>query len=129
MKWKFEDISSSKYSNKRITVDGITFDSKLEFECYNWLVMRFKECEVLIHPKYEIVVNKKHICNVIPDFEVIASNKSNIFVDAKAKNDATLTDVARIKYKLFEAMYNRRIFLWPKEAEEILGWEKYDGKS
>lgn len=117
--WKFDDGNKSKYTNKRIVIDGVTFDSKLEFECYNWLKIRFKGCKIEIHPKYDIITHETYICSVAPDFEIISKNGERLFVDAKAKDDATFTDVARIKYKLFHAIYKKKIHLWPKEVDLI----------
>lgn len=117
--WKFSEERGRKYSNKKIIMDGVTFDSKLELECYNWLSLRFEDCEIKIHPKYDLIVKDRYICSVSPDFEIKLSEEKTMFVDAKAKDDTTFTDVARIKYKLFEVLYNKKIHLWPKEVDLI----------
>ncbi len=50
--------SRAKYGNKRLTIDGVTWDSKREYQ--RWLVLRQAEKDGLIsdlerQPKYELV--------------------------------------------------------------------------
>jgi hypothetical protein len=62
----------NKYNAKKVKIDGITFDSKLEGARYNHL----KELEALglisdieIHPSFPCVVKDKKVCLYKADFK------------------------------------------------------------
>ncbi len=59
-------MSRAKYGNKRLTIDGVTWDSKREYQ--RWLVLRQAEKDGLIsdlerQPKYELVpaIKEKYV--------------------------------------------------------------------
>lgn len=58
-------------------------------------------------PRYRLEVNGTHICDVQPDFEYLDRDGKLVTEDAKG----VFTEVARIKYKLFEALFGRPIQL------------------
>lgn len=96
----------SKYGNRRVTVDDITFDSVVEARHYRDLKLRLMAGEIRdlkCHPKYPILVGGMKICTVIPDFEFVENGRLTIH-DVKGGR-ATLTPIARLKYKLIEATY------------------------
>lgn len=83
-------------------------DSKLEAKRCGELHMLQKAKKIRglkIEPRYFIHVNDQHICDVVPDFkyeEIGDDGYLNLIIeDAKG----FLTDDARIKYKLIEAVY------------------------
>ncbi len=95
----------SKYGAKKITADGIVFDSALEYRYYQELMIRFRAIEIglpKIHPKFPITINGKKICVVELDFEywdLLAVHRR--YVDCKGFD----TPMSRLKRKLVEAQY------------------------
>jgi hypothetical protein len=100
----------SKYSNKRITVDGITFDSLAEERRYRELrlLWRANELDELkVHPRYELepkftdASGKKHrAVTYIGDFEYI-QNGQTVCEDVKGVETA----VFRLKAELMARRY------------------------
>lgn len=103
----------SKYHNKKIEMDGITFDSKKEYS--RWLHLKALETMGLIsdlqrqvpfelQPKF---TNNKgqHIraINYVADF-TYTKNGKKIVEDVKG-GAATQTDVFKLKMKMFEYKY------------------------
>ena len=100
----------SKYNNKKVAIDGITFDSKDEALYYevlknmksNGLIKDFE-----LQPKYLLqegfVKNEKkyRAINYIADFRVINNDSSSYIVDIKGM----LTTEFKIKMKLFNYKY------------------------
>jgi len=97
----------SKYGNKKCYYQGLKFDSILELD--RWKFLQKCEKEMLIEDltrqaKYPMKINDKLICSYIADFEYSRNGKI-ITEDAKG----VLIEVFRIKAKLFEAIYSRKI--------------------
>jgi hypothetical protein len=92
-------IKRSKYGNKKLEVDGVKFDSKLELFCYDLLTklnfeFEFQKKIILIDSfKY----NKKAIrpITLTVDF-VVKHNDIDYYIDIKG----FATDVSKIKYKM-----------------------------
>lgn len=102
--------STSKYKNEKVTLDGYTFDSKLEAERYSQLklLLRAKEITNLtLQPEYVLIPSfKKHgktyrQLTYIADFSYTNKNGNTIVEDVKGMQ----TDVFKIKYKLFEYFF------------------------
>lgn len=94
----------NKYNAKKVKIDGITFDSKLEGARYNHL----KELESMglifdieIHPPFPCVVNGKKVCLYKADFRYKNSEGVMIVEDTKGIE----TPMFRLKKKLVEALY------------------------
>jgi hypothetical protein len=90
----------NKYNAKKVTIDGITFDSKLEGARYNHL----KELESMglisdieTHPPFPCVVNDKKVCLYKADFRYKNSEGAMI--------KGIETPMFRLKKKLVEALY------------------------
>jgi len=96
----------SKYGNRKTFYDGKMFDSKLESDHYKDLVLLEKakaikdlKCQV----RYQLHgLDGRPVTVYIPDFEYfdVATGKLTV-VDTKG----VITDVYRIKRKLFESEY------------------------
>jgi hypothetical protein len=92
-------IKRSKYGNKKIEVNGVKFDSKLEMYCYDLLnklnfEFEFQKKIILIDGfRY----NKKAIrpITLTVDF-VVKHNDIDYYIDIKG----FATDVSKIKYKM-----------------------------
>jgi len=94
----------NKYRAKKVKLDGITFDSKLEAARYNHL----KELEadgiisnIEVHPPFPCVVNDKKVCLYKADFRYVNSEGEIVVEDTKGIE----TPMFRLKKKLVEALY------------------------
>ena len=107
---RYNGLSKRKYNNKRIEIDGYTFDSKLEADFYlrlKPLVKAGKIKELKIHPRYLLQEgfskNGKHFNPIyyVADFEVTYDDGVTVIYDTKGIR----TEVYKIKKKLFEYRY------------------------
>ena len=103
-----------KYHNKKTFIDGIKFDSKLEAERYAQLKMM--ECagvirDLEVQPEYELIPSfkkdgktwRKTVYKA--DFRyILCENDKTIIEDVKG-SVSVITDVFRLKQKLFEYKY------------------------
>lgn len=98
-----------KYGAQREEVDGILFDSKKEAQRYRDLKV-LERCEQIrnlkIKPRFPIVVNDTLICEYEADYSYFDMRKGEpVIEDCKGCK----TPVYKLKKKLFEAMYGKRI--------------------
>ena|SRR5690625_3104376 len=108
----------SKYGNKKVEIDGLTFDSKAEARYYSELKIRQKTGEILffrVQPRYRLLDGfekdgKKHRpIDYIADFEIHHEDGSIEVIDVKS--EATMTQVFRVKEKLFHRKYPHKLTL------------------
>jgi hypothetical protein len=103
--WRKQD----KYKNRKPVVDGIVFDSKKEANRYKELLM-FKQAnlitQLVLQPKFDIVVNNKKIGFYKADFKYY-DNKKGCYITEDCKGFKT--PVYKLKKKLVEAYYNIKI--------------------
>lgn len=103
-----------KYHNKKTVIDGIKFDSKLEAERYTQLkilerVGVIRDLE--LQPEYELIPSfrkngktwRKTVYKA--DFRYILSDGDRIIIEDVKGSTAVITDVFRLKQKLFEYKY------------------------
>ena len=127
-----EVAKPSKYRNRKVTIDGITFHSAHEGRCYSRLKLREKAGEVRalrLQPSYDLIVNGVLVCRYVADFEyeerfvphrerikgVRASGPDEVnvpvaswrLVTEDAKGARTKDYV--IKAKLFAVLYGREV--------------------
>lgn len=106
----------SKYKNKKITLDGITFDSIKESNRYLELKLQEREgdiCELELQPvfKYMSEDGKKVLFKYIADFRYLTpSPTSEIIEDVKSEYTAKLP-LFRLKKKLIEDRFGIKIEL------------------
>ena len=103
-----------KYHNKKTFIDGIKFDSKLEAERYAQLKMMERAGvirDLELQPSFELIPsfrkNGKTWRRTVykADFRyILAEDDSYIIEDVKGST-AVITDVFRLKQKLFEYRY------------------------
>lgn len=100
----------SKYSNKKTTVDGITFDSKKEAEYYCQLKLLKKAEEIKdfgLQPRYELQPTFKkngtthRSITYVADFVIVNNDGTTEVIDVKGVETQTF----KIKKKLFEYKY------------------------
>lgn len=96
--------SKSKYNAIKCTIDGITFDSKLEAKHYMTLrnLVRSGEISQLqTQVDYPLEVNGVHIANYKADFVYVNKDGDTLVEDTKG----FLTKEYRLKKKLVKAIY------------------------
>lgn len=106
----------SKYGNRKVELDGIVFDSVAESKYYQQLKWLESNKQILffrIQPRYRLQDGfekdgKKHrAIDYIADFEIHRIDGSIEVVDVKG----ALTEVFKIKQKLFEMKYPHKLTL------------------
>lgn len=103
-----------KYHNKKTVIDGIKFDSKLEAERYTQLKMMERAGLIRnleLQPEYELIPSFRKNGKTWrktaykADFRyILVENDITIIEDVKGST-AVITDVFRLKQKLFEYKY------------------------
>lgn len=101
----------NKYHNKKITIDGITFDSKKESKRYTELKLLLKAKEIKdleLQPRFELQPSFKKNNKTYRKIEYIADfkyfdNRLNKIVVEDTKGFKT--DVYLLKKKMFEYQY------------------------
>lgn len=96
-----------KYKNIKVTVNGITFDSKKEAGYYN--VLKLKQLAKIIDSfemqvRYDIIVNRHKIGFYKADFVTYKDGKVIDVIDVKSEMTKKLP-VYRLKKKLIKALY------------------------
>jgi len=108
--------TKSKYGNKKVKIDGLTFDSKAEALFYSELKIRQKTGEILffrVQPRYRLLDGfekdgKRHRpIDYIADFEIHHKDGSIEVVDVKGFK----TEVFKIKEKMFNKKYPHKLTL------------------
>lgn len=100
-------FGTTKYHNKRQEYNGYQYMSKLEADVAYQLDMRIKAKEVKSYQrqvKIPLDVKGHHICNYIIDFVVKCTDGTTEYTEAKGFE----TDVWKMKWKLFEALYGNK---------------------
>lgn len=102
----------NKYKAIKVKVNGITCDSKIEARYYSDLILLEKSKlikDLKIHPRYPIYINDKKVCAVVLDFEY-HDNRDNQkhYIDVKG----FYTSESKLRHKIFEAYYNRKVEIW-----------------
>lgn len=92
-----------KYKNVKTEVDGIVFDSKREANRYAELKLMEQAGEIrdlMLQPRYELVVNGERICWYVADFEyTVNESDKRVVEDAKGVK----TPAYRLKKNLMYA--------------------------
>lgn len=103
-----------KYHNKKIVIDGIKFDSKLEAERYGQLKMMERAGvirELELQPSFVLLPSfrkngktwRKTVYKA--DFRYILCEDDRIIIEDVKGSTSVITDVFRLKQKLFEYKY------------------------
>ena len=100
----------SKYLNRKVTVDGIQFDSAKEAR--RWQELKLLERGGLIsdltrQKRHKLIVEGKLICAYLGDFDYV-ENGEQVTEDVKSPFTRKLP-VYRLKSKLFSALMGRDI--------------------
>lgn len=119
----------NKYRAKKITADGITFDSLIEHRRYQELKLMERSGEIRdlqVHPTYPMVVYAHgvtnvgmKVCDYVADFEyrrlsIVDRNQWNVVTeDVKGMRSGPAWTTFRLKAKLFEALMVRPVEIYP----------------
>ena len=99
----------NKHGNKKITVDGVTYDSIKEANYHQELYRRLQAGEVeriIYHPRFDIVVAGVYIGKYTADFKFYdLTTQQEMIVDVKGPSTRKNT-AYRLRKKLVEAIYN-----------------------
>jgi hypothetical protein len=98
---KTSQSKTSKYGNKKIELDGVKFDSKLELFCYQQLKSLGIEFEfqrgILLQEKFRFKGKWIRPITMIVDF-VIHHDGQKIYIDTKG----FATETSKLKYKMLK---------------------------
>lgn len=103
-----------KYHNTKTVADGIKFDSKLEAERYTQLKILERAGvirDLELHPEYELIPlfrkNGRTWRRAVykADFRYILCEDDKTIIEDVKGSTAMITDVFRLKQKLFEYLY------------------------
>lgn len=118
-----------KYWAKKVEIDWIKFDSKVEwlyYEYLKWLKANWDITDFTIQPRYELQskftkLSKKYMAiNYVADFEVIFKDGARKVIDIKGMP----TEGAKLKRKLFEYKYPTMNLHWIVRYQSQ--WVEYD---
>lgn len=124
----------SKYNAKKVTIDGILFDSKQEAEYYELLLKKqelgiIKEIEVQpvlnLSPSFEYFGKKRRRTDYKLDFRIVYSDGVEVYVDVKGM----ATPASLIKRKWAESTYPSKQIIWLCKSikwGDKTGWIEYD---
>ena len=121
--------SFSKFKNKKVKLDGYTFDSLAEAKHYqHTLLPKYKAGEIRhlqVHPRFKCIIDGVKICDYIADFSYIDINQiglqgqqgCEVVEDVKGYK----TDVYKLKKKLVEALHRgtKIIEINPKQYSKV----------
>lgn len=125
---------ASKYNARKVTVNGILFDSKQEAEYYELLLKKqelgiVKEIEVQpvlnLSPSFEYFGKKRRRTDYKLDFRILYSDGAEVYIDIKGM----ATETAKIKRKWAEATYPTKHIIWLCKSikwGDKFGWIEYD---
>jgi hypothetical protein len=98
---KISQSKTSKYGNKKIELDGVKFDSKLELFCYQQLKSLGIEFEfqraILLQESFRFKGKWIRPITMIVDF-VIHHDEQKIYIDTKG----FATETSKLKYKMLK---------------------------
>lgn len=108
----------NKFGAKKVSLDGLTFDSIKESKVYSELKLREKAGEIQkleVHPRWKLTVDGYHICDYVGDFSFfeVENGRAERFrvVDVKSPVTARLPEF-RLKKKLMAAIYKIEVEVW-----------------
>lgn len=123
----------NKYGNKKITVDGILFDSKEESYYYEYLKQQKAKSEIInfeLQPKYELLPafrkdgKLSRAITYTPDFIIYHNDGSEELIDIKGME----TQQGNMRRKMFDHKYPHLKLTWLARSLKYskTGWIDYD---
>ncbi len=122
----FNPRQKNKYSAKKQTYRGRSYDSKLEAAKaidLDWLMKAGEVKSWTAQHKFDLRVNDAHLCNYYIDFRVVNKDNSVDYIEVKGFP----TDIWRLKWNLTQALFdeltegeNARLYLNEKCVKQSL---------
>lgn len=113
----------SKYNSKKVEYKGVVFDSKIEYDYYQYLERNLgKEYDhIELQPRYELIpkYDSQRKTEYIADFALWKDNKLLEVIDVKGMP----TEVAKLKAKMFRHKYPKIKLTWICKAPKYTGLE------
>ena len=105
-------IKSSKYRNLKTVIDGITFDSKLEAEYYEYLKGFYREINVHVH--VPCVINGKKVFRYIADFYIPEIDE---YHDVKGATFGAPYQYFKLKCRILKAAHDIDVYVITKKKK------------
>lgn len=107
-KGRCNTCARNKHGNKKITIDGVTYDSLKEASYAKELHHRLSAGEIeniIYHPRFDIVVAGVYIGKYTADFKYTdLTTRQDVIIDVKGPSTRKNT-AYRLRKKLVEAIY------------------------
>jgi hypothetical protein len=114
-------IKRAKYGNKKVIVDGVKFDSKLELYLYNALKNNELDFDFQVNielvPKFRFQQENIRAIGMRVDF-LLRHNDKEIFIDTKG----FATSDAKMKYKMLKFKFKDQpstYIIWLKTQKDV----------
>lgn len=121
----------NKYGANKVTTRGITFQSKMESDYYLHLLELQKQGEIdaitlqpryVLQDKFEKNGVKHRRIEYVADFETVTPDGYFTTIDVKG----FVTEAAKLKFKLFEKVYEDRVLKLVTYVKKYGGWIELD---
>jgi protein associated with RNAse G/E len=113
-----------KYGNKKLVIDGVKFDSKLEYYCYGYLNLIGVDFDfqhkITLIDKFRFNDKGVRATTLTVDF-VVRKNEKTYYVDTKG----FATEVSKLKYKMLQHKLKDEEnvdVVWLKNKKEVNGF-------
>jgi protein associated with RNAse G/E len=113
-----------KYGNKKLVIDGVKFDSKLEYYCYGYLNLIGVDFDfqhkITLIDKFRFNDKGVRATTLTVDF-VVRKNEKTYYVDTKG----FATEVSKLKYKMLRHKLKDEEnvdVVWLKNKKEVNGF-------
>jgi hypothetical protein len=121
----------TKYNSKKVIIDEIQFDSKVEGDYYLYLKEQLRcgkiakfdiQPKVELIPKFEKLGVKHRAITYTPDFLIYHLDNSKEYIDIKGFG----TLASDLRRKLFDYLYREDKLTWLSYVKKYGGWVEYD---
>ena len=102
--------AKNKFSNRKVELDGMRFDSAFEAKVWSRLKLEERVGEISDlqrQVRIPLVVNGQKVCDFVLDFVYVKDGKT-VYADAKSAHTRTLRAYS-IKKKLLKALYGHEV--------------------
>lgn len=121
----------TKYNSKKVTIDGIQFDSKSEGDYYLYLSEQLQDGliksfslqpKIELIPKFEKYGKKFRSTTYTPDFKVTDWEDNVTYIDVKGFSTAP----SELRKKLFDYLFPNDKLVWLSYVKKYGGWIEID---
>lgn len=102
-------MRASKYGNRRVEADGVSFASAKEARRYGELKLLERAGEIAelrLQPRFPLIVNGVKVCTYVADFSYHPTFRGAVMAQQTIEDvKGFKTDVYKLKAKLFHALH------------------------